>query len=359
LKQRKDGRYEVKVYLGKVDGVKKYKSVMGKTQAEVNKKAAELRVQLGQGVNILQEKSFDKVCDAWLKKFSRSASPEWYRTVEARALVWKEYFKDVQIDKINPIDIEEALNEFKDCNPYVNKPSSRKTLKEYLNVIGRIFDFCLENRILTFNPSNYVSLPKTANKGKRMPITDKEIKIIRETEGFMQLPCMIMIYSGLRKGEVVALTWSDIDFEKNTITVNKSANLKADGKIKEPKTSAGVRTVPMPRILREYLQGIKKEGFLVVQLNGKPLTNHSWEWEWEKYMRKCGIETTAHCLRHTYCTLLYEAGVDVLTAKLYMGHSDIQTTMGIYTHLRKEKESGTIEKLDNYLEGSAEVRQKG
>ena len=74
-------------------------------------------------------------------------------------------------------------------------------------------------------------------------------------------------------------------------------------------------------------------------------------------MRKCGIETTAHCLRHTYCTLLYESGIDVLTAKVYMGHSDIQTTLGIYTHLRKEKEQGTVEKLDAYLSPSADVAE--
>lgn len=353
MKQRKDGRYETKVYLGKVDGKPKYKSVMGNSPAEVNKKAAELRVLLGQGVNVLSDKAFENICDAWLRKFSRSATPEWYHTVEPRAKIWREYFEGVPIDKINPIDIEEAINEFAECNPYYNKPTSRKTLKEYLNVISRIFDFCLENRILTFNPSNYVTLPKSANKGKREPITEDEIKIIWKTEGLMQLPCLVMIYAGLRKGEMIALTWNDIDFKNNTISVNKSANLKDGGNIKCPKTEAGYRTIPMPKVLADYLKGIKKDGITVLNRDGEPFNrNGLWEWEWEKYMRKCGIDTTAHCLRHTYCSILYAAGVDALTAKEYMGHSDIQTTLGIYTHLMESSKLGQIEKLDKYLSPS-------
>ena len=59
--------------------------------------------------------------------------------------------------------------------------------------------------------------------------------------------------------------------------------------------------------------------------------------------------TTAHCLRHTYCTLLYEAGVDVLNAKDLMGHANISTTMGIYTHLREVKKRKSIVQLDDYL----------
>lgn len=356
MRQRKDGRYEVKVFLGTVDGKKKYKSIMGKSPAEVNKKAAEIRSQLSHGFDLIQDKSFSVLCDRFLRKLERSSSAEWFHTVEARAKVWKEYFGNVEADKILPDDIETALFEFAECNPYVNKPSSRKTLKEYLSVISRIFDFCLENRILTFNPSNYVTLPKTANKGKREPITDEEIKTIWNTEGLMQLPCLIMIYAGLRKGEMVALNWSDIDFKANTIRINKSANLKANGIIKEPKTAAGVRTIPMPSVLAEYLKGIKKEGLLVLQKDGKPFTNHIWEWEWEKYMRKCHIETTAHCLRHTYCTLLYESGIDLLTAKTLMGHSDINTTMSIYTHLRDSKTIAKVENLGNVK--NDEVRQK-
>ena len=74
-------------------------------------------------------------------------------------------------------------------------------------------------------------------------------------------------------------------------------------------------------------------------------------------MHNVTIETSAHCLRHTYCTILYEAGVDVLTAKELMGHADITTTMGIYTHLREEREKKSITKLDDYLNKNANASQ--
>lgn len=355
MKQRKDGRYETKVYLGKIDGKPKYKSVMGNSPAEVNKKAAELRVLLGQGVRVNDDKSFSVWADRYLAQVEQTVLPEWYQLQKTRARVWQEEFGNISVEKILPADCQEILNDIAKSNPYYpDKPTSHKTLVEYKNILCRIFDYCIQNRILTFNSANYIVIPKTAKKGKRNAITDAEIKAIQNTPHKLQTVCLISIFCGLRRGELAALTWNDIDFDKNVINVNKAVNPK-DNSIKLPKTEAGIRSVPMPDVLREHLLNVKKENVLVLENNGRPFTNNDWQVKWDSYLNEIkktqgiAIDATFHCLRHTYCTLLYEAGVDVLEAKEFMGHSTIQTTLGIYTHLRNTKRNKSIVKLNEML----------
>ena len=217
---------------------------------------------------------------------------------------------------------------------------------------------------MEFNPANYITLPQAQQKQIREAITNEQINCFWETPHHLQTAALIMIYAGLRRGELCALTWNDIDFKKNTITVNKAINFKNDGKIKPPKTNAGFRIIPMPELLANYLKTLPQNSLQVVNKNGVPFTNSTWNSNWKNYISTIknkynlsDFETSAHCLRHTYCTILYEAGVDVLTAKELMGHADISTTMGIYTHLRQEREQKSIVKLDNYLSANKNASQ--
>ena len=104
MKQRKDGRYCINVYLGKVDGKPKYKSVMGKTPAEVNKKAAELRVKYGLGVNLSDSKSFNVWAERYLAQVEQTATADWYKLQCTRAKVWQDEFGDISVEKILPAD---------------------------------------------------------------------------------------------------------------------------------------------------------------------------------------------------------------------------------------------------------------
>lgn len=180
-----------------------------------------------------------------------------------------------------------------------------------------------------------------------------------------------MLYTGLRRGELTALLWSDIDFSEKMITVNKSYSYKTHA-IKSTKTAAGNRVVPIPDVLLGYLENLPKTSFLVFPNTvGNYMTDAAWERLWQSYMsvlnRKYGdfvhtprdrrkalpvvIDTfTPHCLRHTYATMLYDAGVDVLTAKEYLGHTDIKTTLSIYTHLSRERSSTDIDKFNRFLQ---------
>ena len=172
---------------------------------------------------------------------------------------------------------------------------------------------------------------------------------------------MIAMLCGLRRGEISALKWSDIDFKEKTITVSKSFDFK-NNKVKLPKTAAGIRTVPMPEELIQFLKPLKgkKNSLVVTNTKGGTMTETNWRHLWESYLYNYKKEPmvvepfTMHCLRHTYATLLYDAEVDVMTARDLLGHSDVQTTMGIYTHLSEEKKKSSIEKLNDFLNSASQ-----
>ena len=243
-----------------------------------------------------------------------------------------------------------------------------------------IFRVAIQSRAIEYNPAEYIVIPQYAPSEERRAITDTEREWIENTPHRAQTAAMIMLYAGLRRGEVAALTWNDIDFSAGTIRVNKSVTYKGDNprSLKAPKTEAGERVVPMPRKLIDYLSTVSRTSLLVVtSARGSQMTESAWKRLWESYMKvlnetyanpegasrfspkKGGlpmmIQTfTPHCLRHTYCTMLYEAGVDVLVAKELMGHSDVKTTLGIYTHLSRKHARTNAALLDVYLDGTAD-----
>ena len=161
-----------------------------------------------------------------------------------------------------------------------------------------------------------------------------------------------MIYAGLRLGELLALTWSDVDLDAATIRVNKSWDYKQNV-VKSPKTHAGTRTVPIPPPLMAALRGAPRTALLVCPHNGHAYSLGEWNHGLERFQKKTGAVFSAHRLRHTCCTLYYEAGVDVLTAQKWMGHANPATTMAIYTHLREKHESANVTKLNAFFSPSS------
>ena len=185
----------------------------------------------------------------------------------------------------------------------------------------------------------------------------------------MGVAAMIMLYAGLRIGEVLALEWTDIDLEARTITVSKARTLfKNQASVKSPKTKAGIRVVPIPEILYDVLHSVrKKQGLVCPDINGKLMSLNAQKNAWNAFinhLNECAggkkgsgprkpvmviDRITPHMLRHTYATMLFDAGVDVKSAQKFLGHSDIEVTLEVYTHLSKFKEDKAIRALDEHL----------
>ena len=236
-------------------------------------------------------------------------------------------------------------------------------------VMKAMFRQAAENRIIPYDPSAGLKMPRTTS-GKHRSLTDDERAALitaADAERVDGKPnnsglwVLSMLYCGLRPGETAALRWSDVDLDAGILHVRqaKEAHSKT---IKAPKTSAGVRDIP---IHKDYLSRLRKapqkSEYVFTQRDGKtPLTESSMSSMWEtvkKYMdlalgakverikppgkRKhmtvitesvLADDIDLYCLRHTFCTDLQRKGVPINVAKELMGHADIATTANIYTH---------------------------
>lgn len=369
--KRADGRIAVQVYLGKDEqGKRKYKTVYGKTQKEANQKAQEIKERIGKGLSLDSSDTFGKWAEHWLMVKQAEVSTNQYNLIKSRIEFWEEHLANYEMALLRPVDLQPVLNELAACNPHTGEPTAKKTLSSYIQILSAVFDYSIDNRVLDYNPANRLKLPKTAPQGTRRGLTKEERQRVIEFEHRGQPAMMLLMFSGLRRGEASALLWSDVDFKNNTITVSKSFDFKQNT-IKPPKNGKS-RTVTIPKVLTDYLRKLpKKSTFVITNKQGGMMTESSWKRLLESYLcdmnlrygkfakeyKKFSPEKvpfviepfTLHCLRHTFCTMMYEAGVDIMVAQKQMGHSDVKTTLAIYTHLEKEHKRNNIAKLDEYI----------
>ena len=186
-----------------------------------------------------------------------------------------------------------------------------------------------------------------------------------------------MCFCGLRAGEMIPLLWSDIDFANGEIQVTKSVSRKTGGyKVKQGTKNGKKRKVRVPKSLLNELQTYRDNAdsrYVCPKADGDMHTVSSWRRMWDSYHTqlshkyatvkqskqnlyspkavKVKIEKiTPHMLRHTFATLLYTSGVDVLSASKLLGHSNISITLEIYTHLKEERYIISIENYEEYIE---------
>lgn len=160
-----------------------------------------------------------------------------------------------------------------------------------------------------------------------------------------------LLYTGCRRGEALALTPADVDFERKTININKTVEWIGNiPQIKyQPKTYAGFREIPIPDILFPELCNRSKQKYIFQNSRGDLIENSRLTLDWNKLRKITGIKCTPHQLRHAYATMLFDAGIDVKNAQRWLGHSDIKTTLDIYTHLSDKRQELSVEKWYNYL----------
>lgn len=384
-KRRADGRLQASVYIGIVDGRKKYKYVYAATEKELNRKVEEVKTQLGKGLDLSAQRDLLQYWwDNWLKVKQAEISDKKFRAYKAKEK-YIQHLLQLPVSKIHAMDIQAVI--------YDNTQLADDTLRQLRNILRQVFQLAVVNRVIDFNPVEGVRMPKRREpEEKRRALTKEEISWIENTPHRAQTAAMIMLYAGLRRGELIPLLWSDIDLEAGTISVTKS--VEAEGSTltvkKGAKSSAGERVVYIPEKLINFLKNVKRSTSMYVcpSSSGAMLTDSGWKRLWDSYISELNFRYgdfsgvvmpndsgelqqykkpksrfapkkiplviepfTAHYLRHTYITMLYLAGVDVLTAKEQAGHANISTTMQIYTHLDKIHKQRQINKLDEYLSG--------
>jgi len=254
------------------------------------------------------------------------------------------YFKDKSIKEVKPQDIDRFLKYLNSDRVYSNK-----TITTHMNLLNMIFNYAIVNGDIEINPCTGVSAPQGKQKVPRMLPSDSDIKIIQNDTSFpFGLLHYFLLYSGLRKGEALALQYGDIDRETKTITVNKSLyweNCKF--KIKTPKTAAGYRKVILLDELANKIPKGAKDKY--VFFKGDPLRRTTFDYHLDQYRKQKGITCTFHQLRHAYATILFEAGIDEKSAQELLGHTSIAMTRDLYTHISKQKHDKTAAILNSYV----------
>lgn len=384
---RADGLMCVQVYIGTVDGKRKYKTVYGHSQKEVDEKAQDIKIALGKGIDVLSQKdTFGEWSLKLLKIKEHEVSHTRYITVKS-ALKHLEPIKNIEIGKIKTSDIKSLIFS-------LSEKLSEKTLLGIKGLVSQTFQLAIDDRIIDYNPATSIKMPKSQilkeiNKDSRRALTEEERQWIISTPHRAQTAAMIMLFAGLRRGELIPLTWSDINFEEKTITVNKSVEMiNGQSRIKDGgKTANANRKIYVPQILIDYLKTVERKNLLVcLSANGEMLSESAFIRMWNSYILDLNIKygdfgncvagndakivkskfapqskynphgvpiviprITAHWLRYSFASMLYMAGVDVLTAKEQLGHADIKTTLNIYTHLDNKFKTKSMNKLDEYL----------
>ena len=339
LKRRSDGRL-VKTVTDPKTGRRVY--FYGQTEREINRKILEYTEQQRYG------RSFGDVADAWWEQTMEILSPNsihTYRVARDRAV---EEFGRSRINTITTRDIQLYITRFAGTGETLR---ARKTVSNQLMVISQIFKFAICEGDCELNPAQSVTIPRGLKTTKRTAAASSDEEMIKKSPDVWLFPYFIL-YTGLRKGEALALTGADIDLENRTIQISKSVYFESNKPhIKPPKTDAGYRTVPILDPLLPHLPKLADDEYLFSAVSDpkKPMGYDLFKTRMDQFHKKTGTTFGAHQLRHSFATILFECGIDAKTAQHLLGHAQISTTMDIYTDFRRAAEIEAAQKINEQL----------
>lgn len=343
--------------------------VRGATKKEANEKLSELKAALKRGEAVIGAGS---TVTAWYTKWKATYKDSSGITPKSLGMYDEKFngyirpaIGSMKLKDVREVHLQEILNG--------QAGRSFSHVSKLRMVMREIFSKAHIARLIPFDPSADLALP-AYTKGHRRSLTDEERAYVLEVAETHRagLWVLTILYTGMRPGETAVLQWQDVDFESNEIHVYKAMESGTE-RVKEPKTDAGERDIPIHSELRKRLLAARGGPFELVFTNtrGGRLTASSMRSMWNNFHREVDIrmgavvfrnqivqnafdpDLTAYCLRHTFCTDLQRAGVPLNVAKELMGHSDIAVTANIYTH----RDADTLHRGIEQLEDSANFQK--
>lgn len=242
---------------------------------------------------------------------------------------------------IKQVDVLKIIN-------YQTSVGLTKTRNYTLQTISQILKAAVLNDLLTKNVCDGIKLPTHKSKEKTV-VPDAIIQKINglapvNDDVFM---FQFLIYTGLRRGEMAALTVKDIDFTSKTITVNKAIHFEHNQPEIKGTKNGDSRIIPIFDIILDnlYCFSIKRSNFLFSG-QGDIFTEQATRRKQDKVRKLLGYPITYHQCRHTFVTLMYNAGIDIKQAQRWSGHRDITVLLNTYTHLSEKNNLASIDKFN-------------
>jgi phage integrase family protein len=312
-----------------------------------------------------QDPTFEELAQLWLENYKTTVKPSTFENVRSKVeKMAEEHFKELKLKKITVAYCQRVVIELSKTYVLYN---------HYLSVINRIFKYAVLMDILDSNPFDKVIKPKSRQVQRKGNFLTKEelkefLKLAQTATLSYFFPLVhLMSYTGLRQGEALALKWSDIDFENKKITVDKTAvRIKEKQTLQTPKTKNSKRVISIDPTTLSILKSWKKDQIKIYFKNGRHFegdenfifTNQRAEWvhihNFIRYFKRFIADhklkpITPHGLRHTHASLLFSAGVEPKNISDRLGHSTVQITLDLYTHITEEQRTDTVDKLLEYM----------
>lgn len=381
ISQRKDGTWTARVTLG-VDsnGKRKVKALYGKTEREVKKKLKEFQTELIKNdYKEVQKTTVEEYMNDWLLHTKQhELKPSSYdRLEETCKYQIYPFIGYCQMHELTAAHIQKLINSL------TEKGYSYSTIKKAYNALHSCLALAYERDEIKKNPFVGISLPKQAKKeiSDIVYFSEKEVALIEkyalERYGTGKYKydngwfIILLLYTGLRVGELLALKWENVDFNRKSLRVsgnlkqvkNRDANSNKSYKVIEqtPKTKSGNRIVPLADKAIEaldYLGKNRKSGkYVAVTKNGSSVSARNIDRTFRQIIKATGIKKTCgvHSLRHTFASMLFKRGVDVKTVSEILGHSDVSVTYNIYIHIIEEQKFAAINLLNEFTRESDDL----
>lgn len=271
------------------------------------------------------------------------------------------YIGDILIKSLKTEHIQRMVNDMLDNG------LSPKNIRDTFNNVNAAMKKAVKLQLIPYNPCEAVELPKLKKYRAEVYSAEMIHKLLDIATGTdMYLPIFLLVMVGLRRGELLALRWKDIDFKNNMLKIRKNmVNGEKGSVIKSPKTESGVRDIYVGEdviaVLRQaklqymnnafsYGVGFQNMGFVISKKDGSPMKPDSMTQKWRRFLEAHDLpKIRLHDLRHSNATALIMAGVNPRVVQQRLGHSDVNITLNTYTHVLPEMDMEAAAKLDSIL----------
>ncbi len=370
IRKRADGRWEGRYTVGHdpETGKQKFKNVLGKTQTEVKEKL-KAAIEESKDLNISRADQFTLAewlrywLDNYGKVYLRPSSLTNY-TGFLDNQITNDKIASIKLNKLTTNDLQQFYNRMSESGRVQRKESqnkpkglSAKTVRNIHCFISHAMNRAVDEKLISENPASRCILPKKAQKEiEILPLTDLQ-KFFEEAKksGVFEL-YFTELATGLRRGELLGLKWTDIDFTANSIYIQRQIT-RTDGEVKESplKTKNAYRQIIVPPEVSQILKEKKdrENGFseyVFSSPTGGPISPDSVLKMLHRVLKRAGLEKVRfHALRHTFATMALQNGVDVKTLSGLLGHYSAGFTLDTYGHITPAMKQDAAEKVGSFL----------
>ncbi len=379
LHLRKDGRWEGRVVVGYDEkGRPKTKNVLAKTKSECNAKLKALKASLQGPREPKQEKpNVGMTFGAWLDRwYQRECKPKIRPKTQAdyENRIYQHIIPElgaISLAKLTAADLQQFYNRLKDGGRLlrVNQygPGLSDRMVKSCHVTCRVaLDQAVAQGLILKNPALSCKAPVTRPKEMQV-LTGEEIQrllIQAKEDGCFEL-LLLELSTGLRRGEILALQWDDLDFRTGVLRVERQVQ-RIRGKlvVSQPKTRASSRSILLPtpvlKILEQYRQSVTSRWMFPSPRKGdSPRDPTAVRKKLSAVLKRAGCPAARfHDLRHTFATSALEHGMDVKTLSTVIGHVSSTTTLNVYAHITDEMRQKAADKIDRAITGTEPSHEK-